>query len=75
MEKVKVSKEIAELLDKQSRDDWWKQFYLITHCGGYSGNGIQFKSIYTEEFKPLEKLKPLEYAKCIIIGYEVEEEE
>ncbi len=44
MEKVKVSKGIAELLDRQSKDDWWKQFNLIAHCGGYSGNGIQYRA-------------------------------
>lgn len=71
MEKVKVSRKIAELLDKQPKDDWHKQFYLISHCKGYSGNGILCGKIYTDEFKPLQKLSPLEYAKCLVIGYEI----
>lgn len=70
MEKVKVNKEIAEALDKQSKDEWSKQFNLISHCKGYSGNGILCGNIYTEEFKVLEKLQPLEYAKCLLYGYE-----
>lgn len=71
-EPVKVSQEIGDILDKQKKDDWTKQFNLISHCKGYSGNGILCKSIYTEESKPLEKLSPLEYARCLIVGYEVD---
>lgn len=71
MEKVKVSKEIADLLDKQHKDDWNKQFNLISHCKAYSGNGVLCNKIYTDEFKALQKLTPLEYAKCLIIGYEL----
>lgn len=73
MEKVKVSKEIADLLDKQLKDDWHKQFNLISHCKAYSGNGTLCKEIYVDEFKPLQILSPLEYARCILIGYEVVE--
>lgn len=73
VEKVKVSREVAEALDKQSKDEWSKQFNLIAHCKGYSGNGILCGSIYKEEFKVLEALKPLEYAKCLLIGYEIVE--
>jgi hypothetical protein len=73
MDKVKVSRKIADLLDKQSSDDWSKQFNLISHCKGYSGNGYLCGSIYVDEFKPLEKLSPLDYARCLIVGYEVEE--
>lgn len=72
MVKVKVSKEIAALLDKQSNDNWSKQFNLIAHCKGYSGNGVWCRAIYTDEFEPLNKLSPLEYATCLIVGYEVE---
>lgn len=74
MEKLKVSREIAEALDKQSKDEWTKQFNLIAHCKGYSGNGIRCGNIYTEDFKALEKLQPLEYAKCLIVGYEIAED-
>lgn len=73
MEKVKVSREVAELLDAQSRDEWSKQFHLISHCKGYTGNGVRCGSIYTQEFKALEALQPLDYAKCMIVGYEVAE--
>lgn len=72
--KVKVSREIAQVLDKQSKDEWSKQFNLISHCKGYSGNGILCGNIYTEEFKALETLQPLEYARCLIVGYEITEE-
>ncbi|GLI82389.1 hypothetical protein ANABIO32_00750 [Rossellomorea marisflavi] len=71
MAKVKVSQEIAKLLDRQSKDDWSKQFNLIAHCKGYSGNGIQFGSIYQKEFKLLETLSPLDYARCLTVGYEI----
>lgn len=71
MEKAKVSKEIARLLDKQLKDNWNKQFNLINHCKAFSGNGILCKEIYVDEFKPLQKLSPIEYARCMIIGYEV----
>lgn len=71
MSKVKVSREVAEALNKQSKDEWTKQFNLIAHCKGYSGNGILGRSIYTEEFKVLEQLQPLDYAKCLIVGYEI----
>ena len=74
MEKVKVSREIAEALDKQSKNDWTKEFALISHCKGYSGNGILCKDIYTEELKVLEKLQPLEFARCLILGYEIIED-
>lgn len=74
MEKVKVSREIADILDKQSKDDWSKQFNLISHCKAYSGNGILCGSIYKDSSKALEKLQPLDYAKCLIIGYEVIED-
>ncbi|MCK1999787.1 hypothetical protein MZM54_00135 [[Brevibacterium] frigoritolerans] len=72
--KVKVSREVAALLDKQDKDEWSKQFNLISHCKGYSGNGILCRNIYTQEFKVLETLQPLEYARCLIDGYEVIEE-
>lgn len=77
MEKVKVSHEIAEALDKLSKDNndnWSKNFNLISHCKGYSGNGILCGNIYTGEYKVLEKLQPLEFAKCLILGYEVAED-
>lgn len=74
MEKVKVSREVADLLDRQNKDEWSKQFNLISHSKGYSGNGILCGNIYTQEFKILETLQPLEYAKCLIIGYEVIED-
>lgn len=73
MTKVKVSQEIANLLDRQDKDDWSNRFNLITHCKGYSGNGILCGSIYINEFKALENLDPMFYAKCLILGYEVEE--
>lgn len=74
MKKVKVSHEVADALDKQSKSEWGKQFNLISHCKGYSGNGILCGIIHTEEFKVLEKLQPLEYARCLILGYEVRED-
>lgn len=73
IEKLKVSKEVAEALDKQSKSDWDKQFNLIGHCKGFSGNGIKCGEIYKDEFKILETLSPLDYARCLIAGYEVEE--
>lgn len=70
MGKVTVSAEVADALDKQGQDEWSKQFNLIAHCKGYSGNGVHCGSIYTDEFKVLESLSPLEYAKCLLLGYE-----
>ena len=74
MKKVKVSREVAEALDKQGKDDSTTQSNLISHCKGYSGNGILCKNIYSEEFKVLEKLQPLELARCLILGYEISED-
>lgn len=74
LNKVKVTREIAELLDRQSKGDWDKQFSLISHCKGYSGNGILCREIYTTESKKLQELTPLEYAKCLIVGYEISED-
>jgi hypothetical protein len=74
LEKAKVSREVAELLDRQDKDEWSKQFNLISHSKSYSGNGILCENIYTEEFKVLERLQPLEYARCLIVGYEVIED-
>lgn len=71
MGKFEVTREVAEALDKQSKDEWTQQFNLIAHCKGYSGNGILCGNIYTDEFKVLEQLQPLEYAKCLLVGYEV----
>jgi len=74
MEKVKVSREVAEALDKQNNNDWTKEFNLISHCKGFSGNGILCKNIYAEKFNVLENLQPLEYARCLILGYEIKED-
>lgn len=77
MEKVQVSREIAEALDKLNKDNndnWSKQFNLISHCSGYSGNGILCKNIYQDEYKVLANMQPLEFAKCLILGYEVAED-
>lgn len=74
MEKLKVSREVAEALDKQSKDKWSKQFNLISHCKGYSGNGFLCGNIYTDEFKILETLQPLDYARCLLHGYQVAED-
>ncbi len=74
MERVKVSCEVAEALDKLHRDEWLDQFNLIGHCKNYSGNGIRCGSTFHEEFEPLNNLEPLFFAKCLILGYEVEEE-
>lgn len=73
MAKVKVSREVSDALDKhfKGQDEWTKQYNLIAHCKGYSGNGILCKNIYTDEFKVLEQLKPLEYARCLLEGYEI----
>lgn len=72
--KVKVSRAIAEALDKQEKDNWSVQYNLITHCHSFSGNGICYRSKYSEEFQILNSLKPLEYARCLIEGYEINEE-
>lgn len=73
MGKVIVSNEVAEVLDKQGKDEWMKQFNLISHCKSFSGNGILVGSNYQEEYKILNTLQPLEYAKCLIVGYVVAE--
>lgn len=72
MNKVKVSKEIAEVLDKMPKDNWNKQFNSISHCKGFSGNGICMNTNYKDEFKVLNELQPLDFARCLIVGYEVE---
>lgn len=72
---MKVSREVAEALDKQSKDDEWTQnFNLISHAKQFSGNGICMKNNWSDEFKVLNNLQPLEYAKCMLIGYEVIDE-
>jgi hypothetical protein len=70
VEKVKVTQEVADALDKLKKDDWNVQFNLINHCKMFSGNGVKMGG-YLEELKALEKLSPLEFARCLIIGYEV----
>ena len=71
---VKVSREVADALSRLSKDEWMKQYNLIAHCKGYSGNGVLMRSIYTPEQKVLEKMQPLEFAKCLVLGYEVEDD-
>ncbi|WCK57392.1 hypothetical protein PP175_25330 (plasmid) [Aneurinibacillus sp. Ricciae_BoGa-3] len=73
LEKVKVSREVAKALDIQDKDDWTKQFNLIAHCKGFSG-GVLMATIYKDEFEVLHTLQPLEYAKCITVGYEAKED-
>lgn len=69
---MKVSREVAEALDKLSKDDEWTQNYnLIKHAKQFSGNGICMKNNWSDEYKVLNTLQPLEYAKCMLIGYEV----
>jgi hypothetical protein len=70
--KVKVNKEIAVALDKLGKDKWSKQFDLIGHCKSFSGNGIRMKSTFTQELEVLNNIPPLEFAKMLILGYEVE---
>jgi len=71
MEKVKVSREVAEALDRQGKSEWTKQFNLTSHCKGYSSNGVLCKNIYKKDFIVLEELQPLEFARCLILGYEI----
>lgn len=73
MDKVKVSREVAEALDKQKKDEWTQQFNLISHCKSFSGNGILMRNNYLEEFEALNTLSPLDFARCLILGYEIEE--
>ncbi|MGM1044746.1 MAG: hypothetical protein ACQEXX_01230 [Bacillota bacterium] len=73
MDKVKVSAEIAACLDKLKSDVWSKQFNLIAHCKNFSRNGICMRSDYSEEFKSLNSLQPLDFARCLIVGYEIKE--
>lgn len=70
MEKLTVTQEVAEALDSLKQDKWSKQFNLICHCKGFSGNGILHQNIYTDDLKVLESLSPLEFAQCLIAGYE-----
>lgn len=72
LKRVKVSKEVATALNNLDKDDWSKQYNLIKHCKGFSGNGVLMKEIYIDSFKVLQKLSPLEFATCLIVGYEVE---
>ena len=74
-QKVKVSPEVAEALDKQRSCEWTKQYNLIAHCKSFSGNGILMKNPYLPEYAVLATLSPWEFAKCLIVGYEVIEEE
>jgi hypothetical protein len=73
MKKVKVSKEVAEALAKLPNDEASKQQRLISHASCFSGNGILMRNNKLEEFEVLNTLQPLDYAKILILGYEVEE--
>ena len=70
LEKVKVSREVAEALDTLSRDEWSNRFNLIGHCRSFSGNGVRIGTTFIDDLNALNNLDPLEYAKCLIIGYE-----
>ena len=74
MNKIKVSREVSDALDKMSNNEWSKQFNLISHCKSFSGNGILMHNSFQKEFKVLNTLQPLEFAKCLILGYEIKEE-
>lgn len=74
LDKVKVSKEVAEALNQLDKDDWTKEFNLISHCKSFSGNGIRMQSTFVKELEALNALKPLDFAKCLIVGYEIKED-
>ena len=74
-QKVKVTPEVAAALDKQRSCEWTKEFNLISHCKSFTGNGVLMYDPYLPEYAVLATLSPLDFAKCLIIGYEVIEEE
>jgi hypothetical protein len=74
LKKVRVTKEIAAALDRIPNDEWNKQFDLIGTCKDFSGNGIRMKATFNQDAEALNQLSPLDFAKCLIIGYESEEE-
>lgn len=71
--KVKVSSEVAEALNKLQWDEWSKQFNLIGHCQSFSGNGKKIRNTFNDELSILNCIPPLDFAKILVIGYEVEE--
>lgn len=73
-EPMKVSREVSEALNKLEKDEWSQNFSLISHAKQFSGNGICMKNNWLEEFKILNTLQPLDFAKCMILGYEVEDD-
>lgn len=74
MKKVKVSIEVAEALDRLDKNEDAMSYDLISHCKSFSGNGHKMRNSYTEDFKALEEIKPLEFARCLLFGYETHEE-
>ncbi|MNW28152.1 hypothetical protein D3C74_49670 [compost metagenome] len=69
--KVKVSGDVAAALDRLSKDNWSKQFDLVSHCKSFSGNGIRVRSHYIQQMEVLNDISPLLFAKILINGYEV----
>ncbi|WP_270364060.1 hypothetical protein [Bacillus paranthracis] len=73
LKKVIVTKEVAAALDRIPNDDWNKQFDLISMCKNFSGNGVRMKATFNQDAEALNQLSPLEFARCLVIGYETEE--
>ena len=62
-EKLKVSREVADVLDRLSREDISTNAWIKMHS---AGGWVSAKS------KPLNTLSLEEFARALIVGYEVE---
>lgn len=62
-EKMKVSREVADVLDSLNRADLSTDTWLKMHSGG------EWRSVKS---KPLNTLSLEEFARALIVGYEVE---
>ncbi len=72
MEKVQVTEEEASALNSLGLgDSFWAQYFIIGHSKNFSGNGICMGQTFTGKAKVLNGMAPLDFARCVILGYEV----
>ena len=70
-EKAKVSREVAEFLKscENSGVMYWEDDLLVEHTASFVGNHVAIK----DEARCLCKYSPIELAKILINGYEIEQ--
>lgn len=70
---VIVTKEEAMALNELRKNPEDIQYALVSHCKGYSGNGILVKDIWVGETAVLNKMPPLKFAEALINGFTIED--